>query len=152
MWLLTATGLMCSAALAAVAKPLYGASAERPKSAWMPLGLAVCLLAVAVALYAKLGRPDLAATQAVETARTTVTAPSVTALLPRLQATLREHPEDGSSWMLLAKSYRHLGRTGAARHAYDRAAALGVRQPAFEGELAVLATSTRAGNVGGMPR
>jgi cytochrome c-type biogenesis protein CcmH len=142
MSFLTATGTMCSAALAAVAHPLYRQAAGRSTSDWIPLGLTVGVLVAAAALYAELGRPDLATTQRDATGSTAVTAPSVATLLPGLEARLREHPEDGSSWMLLAKSYRHLGRIEAARHAYDRAAALGMRQPAFEGELAVLATGT----------
>jgi cytochrome c-type biogenesis protein CcmH/NrfG len=38
---------------------------------------------------------------------------------------LESNPEDGASWLLLAKSYKHLGLVPDAIAAYSRAAALG---------------------------
>lgn len=50
---------------------------------------------------------------------------SVSSLAAGLAARLREQPDDGDGWLLLAKSYVHLNRLDEARHAYARAAALG---------------------------
>lgn len=42
---------------------------------------------------------------------------------------LEENPEDGASWLLLAKSYKHLGQIPDAIAAYAKAAALGKTDP-----------------------
>jgi len=47
---------------------------------------------------------------------------------------------DGKSWLLLARSYKHLGRETEAREAYDRAAALGE----YDEGLAALANKSTA--------
>ena len=51
---------------------------------------------------------------------------SVEALVGGLETRLASDPTDGKGWLLLAKSYDHLGRGEEARHAYDKAASLGV--------------------------
>ena len=53
-------------------------------------------------------------------------APSVSSLIGGLEHRLGENPDDGRGWLLLAKSYEHLGRYEDARTAFARAAALGV--------------------------
>ena len=42
-----------------------------------------------------------------------------------LEERLRQQPEDGKGWLLLAKSYKHMGRLEEARQAYRKADALG---------------------------
>ena len=100
----------------------------------------------AVALYAAIGRPDVAAsaTSMPEASRAmTATAPrseerkaaSVTDLLAGLERRLQEDPEDAKGWLLLAKSYDHLGRHDDAAMAYEKAAGLGLADDALEARL-----------------
>lgn len=100
----------------------------------------------AVALYVAIGRPDIAAnaTAVPKASRAmTATAPrgekrkaaSVTDLLAGLEGRLQEDPEDAKSWLLLARSYDHLGRREDAAMAYERAAGLGLSDNALEARL-----------------
>jgi len=54
---------------------------------------------------------------------------SVASMVEGLAARLEMNPEDGASWLLLAKSYKHLGQIPDAIAAYARAAALGKTDP-----------------------
>ncbi len=56
--------------------------------------------------------------------------PSVSSLIGGLEARLEENPNDGRGWLLLAKSYEHLGRYDDAREAFAHAAALGATDEA----------------------
>ncbi len=56
---------------------------------------------------------------------------SVASFLPGLEAKVASDPDDGTNWLLLAKSYRHLGRTDDAQEAYAQAVALGFTDPTF---------------------
>lgn len=53
-------------------------------------------------------------------------------LLAGLEARLRQNPEDGGGWLLLAKSYHHLSRDMEAKAAYRKAVSLGKEDPALE--------------------
>ena len=102
--------------------------------------------ALAIGLYAGLGEPGLAAYdrpqstpgragsavlrgQAGELA-------SVGDMIGGLERRLESSPDDAAGWLLLAKSYQHLGRGRDARTAYERAKALGRNDPAVEAYLA----------------
>ncbi len=61
---------------------------------------------------------------------------SVESLVGGLETRLASDPSDGKSWLLLAKSYDHLGRSEEARDAYDKAASLGTTDARFEMTLA----------------
>ena len=56
--------------------------------------------------------------------------PSLSSLIGGLEARLEENPNDGRGWLLLAKSYEHLGRYDDAREAFAHAAALGATDDA----------------------
>ncbi len=62
---------------------------------------------------------------------------SVASMVDGLAARLRANPEDGKSWLLLARSYMHLQRMQEALDAYQRAASLGQ----YDKKLAELAES-----------
>lgn len=62
---------------------------------------------------------------------------SVAQLVSGLQARLEEDPDDAKGWMLLAKSYDHLGDNSKALAAYQRAVALGMSDSAMEMKLVV---------------
>jgi cytochrome c-type biogenesis protein CcmH len=87
-----------------------------------------------IALYAAIGRPDAALTEApvrpalqstVDTA-SKQKLESVDRLLAGLEERLRENPDDGKGWLLLAKSYDHVGHKEKSLAAYARARELGV--------------------------
>jgi len=62
-------------------------------------------------------------------------APPVASLLDQLEAKLRDHPDDAGGWLLLARSYEHVGRMDQARDAYRQAVVLGAEDPVFAERL-----------------
>lgn len=60
---------------------------------------------------------------------------SVAGLLVGLEERLLENPDDAKGWLLLAKSYNHLGQNEKASTAYARAAELGQTDEEFELKL-----------------
>jgi cytochrome c-type biogenesis protein CcmH len=73
-------------------------------------------------LYSHFGRPDLP--DAPLSARLQSTDPGkadVAAAIVRIEAHLRDHPEDGRGWEVIAPVYLRLGRTADARRAYAEA-------------------------------
>lgn len=63
---------------------------------------------------------------------------SVASLLHGLEARLSREPNDAEGWLLLAKSYRHLGRLDDAAAAYRRARDLGRTDASFAPSPATL--------------
>jgi cytochrome c-type biogenesis protein CcmH len=102
-------------------------------------------LLLAVGLYAAIGRPDIANNMSVPSSSPPVStrssagnggkAASVTTLLAGLEQRLQEDPDDARGWLLLAKSYDHLGRSRDAAAAYERAATLGLTDNVLEARL-----------------
>lgn len=60
---------------------------------------------------------------------------SVDNMVGGLEDRLRDNPDDGKGWLLLAKSYLHMGRMDEARDAYRKAESLGVSEPVFAAKL-----------------
>jgi cytochrome c-type biogenesis protein CcmH len=100
------------------------------------LASAIALPVFAAGLYWSLGTPAAAggvpftgdATQMTRgSSATPVSQPvgTVASMVEGLAKRLESNPEDGASWLLLAKSYKHLGLIPDAIAAYSRAAALG---------------------------
>jgi len=125
-------------ALSFAAQPLvYSYSKANAGFAKFPLLAIIVVIGFAIALYAILGAPGLVS-QTVDTGMAETTsvqgqstaardkAASVETLLAGLEERLRSNPDDGEDWLLLAKSYEHVGRNADASEAYARAAALGV--------------------------
>jgi len=96
-----------------------------------PIALIASLLPLcAVGLYALLGSPDDIGVQPVapsDSARPAADKPlgSVASMVDGLATRLEKEPNDADSWILLARSYQHLGRNADALHAYQRARDLG---------------------------
>ena len=120
----------------------------RNKRRYGPVGIAIALPLFAAALYSFVGSPQAAnyegpaspATQG-ETSTTSSTpqsVDSVASMVDGLAERLRQNPDDGKSWLLLARSYKHLRRDLEAISAYEHAAALGQ----YDEELAALADSS----------
>jgi cytochrome c-type biogenesis protein CcmH len=62
-------------------------------------------------------------------------AASVNELLTGLEQRLEENPDDAKNWLLLAKSYDHLGRHVDAADAYAKAVDLGLSDKVLEARL-----------------
>jgi cytochrome c-type biogenesis protein CcmH len=56
-------------------------------------------------------------------------------MLTGLEERLREDPSDAKGWLLLAKSYSHLGRDDDAAVAYAKASDLGLADSEFQSKL-----------------
>lgn len=123
----------------------------------VPLLVVLAATLLAIGLYAAIGRPDVASSKAEPHRSSAVKAThprgdtgskaaSVTELLSGLEQRLRDNPDDAKGWLLLAKSYDHLGRSEDATDAYDRAVALGLSDGALEARLSGEAASTVDGS------
>jgi len=69
-------------------------------------------------------------------------AASVGTLIGGLEARLESSPEDAKGWILLARSYDHLGEHDKAWNAYTRARDLGLTDTSLELKLATHVVST----------
>ena len=110
----------------------------RAKQQWTPSLLIIALPAFAILIYVTIGSPDVesAATHSTVDRSESAGVGSVSSLTVGLEARLREQPDDGDGWLLLAKSYAYLNRMDEARHAYARAAALGKTDDAVAQQVA----------------
>lgn len=129
---------MLIAAVGVVVAPL------RASRGRLSLALLVLVPVIAAGFYSSLGSPDAATAeyghQNYATAQSTIVSArsaktpvgSVASMLDGLKARLEQEPDDAGGWLLLAKSYQHLGQTEEANSAYERASALGKTDPAFE--------------------
>lgn len=152
---------MTLAAFSFVGAPLI---AHRRRSdtghAELPLLATVAVFLLAIGLYAAIGRPDLPPSPAPDGQSGMPVSPadrggvrakagSIAELVPGLEARLAADPDDAGGWLLLAKSYEHLGRTEEARRAYAKAETLGAADPAFDAVLAGAKDATDEARVTG---
>ena len=114
--------------------------------AQVPLLAVLAALLLAIGLYAAIGRPDIAKSpgpvhqSSAPTVRSDIDtndtkAASVGTLLTGLEQRLQDNPDDAKGWLLLAKSYDHLGRSRDAAAAYDKAVELGISDSTLEARL-----------------
>jgi len=126
---------MAVVAFGFVAMPLLKANR---KATLLTVAIAVPLLAAG--LYLQLGSPDaneIRHQPSQPASDESSNVGSVASMIDGLASRLSDNPDDGGSWLLLARSYRHLNRIDEAVDAYERAAALGQ----FDAELAELGSS-----------
>ena len=102
------------AAPAAVSLPARGTA----------LALALAIPLAAAALYWQLGTPAGLAPVAPTRSAGKFTAQEVEAMVAKLAARMRESPNDGTGWALLARSYLAMQRPAEALDAYEHAVAL----------------------------
>ena len=83
--------------------------------------VAVALPAAAVLLYARLGYPEASSRTHPTQRHSSAQAPntdrkvgSVASMVDDFAARLEKEPDDAGGWLLLARSYEHLGRTKEA--------------------------------------
>ena len=86
---------------------------------WTAIAVAVLVIVVAGALYAKLGSTDGLdpAKTAAQTAEQ-YTPEQVAAMLDKLASQMKDHPDDVKGWTILARNYAKLGRMDDSLNAY----------------------------------
>ena len=106
------------------------------------VGIAVLFAAVSAGTYWYVGSPQainiesatsvsaVRSQTAVSESRTSVS--SVASMVEGLAKRLQDNPDDGKGWLLLAQSYKHLGRTTDAIDAFRIAKALGMSDDELE--------------------
>jgi cytochrome c-type biogenesis protein CcmH len=115
---------------------------QPPERGVLALGVALVIPVLALALYLSHGSPDLPSYPA--SARTGVPLDQARLgdLVGKVEARLREHPEDGDGWDVIAPVYMKLARYRDAANAFTRAAQLkgeSARRLAGFAEAAVMA-------------
>lgn len=110
--------------------------------------MAVTVSLFAIGLYSALGSPQAVTAEndhaqggrssaaLVSTAKSPTSVGSVASMVDGLRARLDKKPDDADGWILLARSYEHLGRNQEAASAYDRAKQLGKTDATLEGAFA----------------
>lgn len=138
---LFATALvMTVVALAFATTPLI-ATPQRRSAGSVKLSLLgiIVVFGMGIALYGVIGQPELGNVRAegptsgmnAASSQESEKVGSVTSLLDGLETRLANNPDDAKGWLLLAKSYDHLGRSTDAKTAYEKAAALGITDAAL---------------------
>ena len=157
-----ALGGTIGAALALLIVSMSGVRVSSPRVRWALLGVALVLPALVLLGYLR-GKPTPATPPAMSlapppsldrmtaappagTGSSSAKAPSVASLVTGLEAKLRDNPGDGSGWLLLARSYDHIGRIDQARDAYRQAVVLGAEDAGLAQRLSGN-TATGAGAI-----
>ncbi len=94
------------------------------RAKWIAIALLLLIPAAAIVLYSRLGNPELAAVVASDAGNQEISEKQIAAMVAGLAARLKQHPDDGNGWTLLAHSYQALERFPEAADAYEHAAAL----------------------------
>ncbi len=138
-WVVAVT--MAVVACSFVASPLLRSSRKA-----VTIVAAVAVPLMAAGLYMQLGSPEAAnADDPIRSSQGVAVTPagservgSVASMVDGLASRLQENPDDAGSWLLLARSYQHLGRIEEANDAYKQAALLGQ----YDAELEALSSDT----------
>jgi cytochrome c-type biogenesis protein CcmH len=104
---------------AAAPRPAAASGSRAPFAA--ALVLAAALPIAALALYALLGHPDAMRTAVAPDARAPQSQGDIVAMVDKLAARMKEHPEDPTGWKLLARAYLAMGRYDEAVSAFSEA-------------------------------
>ncbi|MEC9367716.1 MAG: c-type cytochrome biogenesis protein CcmI, partial [Pseudomonadota bacterium] len=81
----------------------------------------VCLPIASLAIYLSAGNPSLPDQPLAARLESNETNQSIAALVAKVEARLREHPDDGKGWDVVAPVYLRLGRYGDAADAFEQA-------------------------------
>lgn len=97
--------------------------AAAPASSRAPIAIALVILVSVVAggLYSRLGRPDLPDEPILARASDPAATGDLGAALAKVEAHLRDHPDDGLGFKVVAPVYMHVGRFEDAANAYQEA-------------------------------
>lgn len=139
-WIVTVT--MAVMALSFLLVPVVRKQKKLTSTVWLT---AIAVPALAIGLYIALGQPNATDYTATHTNSNTDNASmasstsgnlgSVQSMLTGLEEKLNADPSDAKGWLLLAKSYAHLGRIDDAAVAYAKASELGQVDLEFEAKL-----------------
>jgi cytochrome c-type biogenesis protein CcmH len=136
-----------------IARRLLATSAESEGAASAPthsplralaLGLAVALPLAALSLYLIYGSPRLPDQPLIARLQDPASDKNLEVLVARVEARLREHPEEGEGWEVIAPVYMGWGRYADAAEAYRQSIRLLGEQPkrlASYGQALVLANN-----------
>ncbi|MFZ2852968.1 MAG: c-type cytochrome biogenesis protein CcmI [Rhodocyclaceae bacterium] len=134
-------------------QPEEGADSEgaaRPASRKTALVLLVTLPIAAAIGYALLGNPralDPAQTQA----RTPISPEQIEGMVGKLAEKLKQNPDDATGWVMLARSYKALGRFAEAAEAYSHADTVVNKDATLLADYAEVLAQTAQGNLLGKP-
>ena len=117
---------------------------SRGRRAALALGLAVPLVALSV--YLLTGNPA-----GLDPAQEGPTAAQIEAMVARLEARLRENPDDAEGWKLLGRSYAAMGRFPQAVAAYAKAAERSPRDAQLLADFADALAMARGQRLEGEP-
>ena len=109
--------------------------------------LAAAVPLAAVALYVLVGNPGAIDREA----QLHASRAQVEAMVGRLEARLRENPDDVNGWKLLGRSYGVMGRYGEAAEAYAKAAVRSPRDAQLLADLADVLAKARGQSLQGEP-
>lgn len=124
--------------------------AARPAGQKTALVLLVALPLAAAAGYALLGNPrglDPLQTQTQKRA----TPEQIAAMVGKLAEKLRQNPDDAKGWVMLARSYKSLGRFADAAEAYSHAGALVDKEAVLLADYAEMLAQASNGKLQGKP-
>ncbi|HLX30236.1 MAG TPA: c-type cytochrome biogenesis protein CcmI [Casimicrobiaceae bacterium] len=111
---------------AEIASAPEAVSRGSPRTSYIAaLILVAAIPATALVLYATFGDPGIFREQALASERQKMSAQEVVALVDKLAARMKAHPEDPTGWRLLARSYAAFGKFPEAVAAFKEAAARG---------------------------
>ena len=137
-----ATVMMAVVALSFLVFPAIQKKKKLTNAVWF---VVVAVPVLAIGLYVILGRPDATINESTHNNARPATGEkavvsssnlgSVQSMLTGLEERLAENPSDAKGWLLLAKSYEHLGRHDDAAAAYAKASELGQVDAEFESTL-----------------
>ena len=141
------TAFMACVAISFVVAPLF-----RHERRMGSASIAAILPLFAIGLYLAVGSPQAADLGSPEASPLHLasdsqsprkkTVGSVASMVDGLAERLKSNPDDGKSWLLLARSYKHLQRMPVATAAYQHAAALGE----YDEDLALMVSAAPAAN------
>lgn len=125
-------------------KPAVPAGKEAAPSRKMALLVVVLVPLLGLAGYAHLGTPE-----ALDPARTRpehrVTAGEIENMVERLAQRLQQNPDDAKGWVMLARSYKMLGRYAESAAAYGKGFAVVENEPALLADYAEMLAISSGG-------
>ncbi len=97
------------------------AEERQPGQRFAMLAVAICVPAVAVAVYVNVGSPQLPSQPFAERQQASVEDQDLASLILKVEDHLRKQPEDGRGWKIIAPAYLQQRRFRDAASAYARA-------------------------------
>ena len=127
------------------------AVAHHSRLAWpVAIVLIVLIPTAAIMLYQRLGNPAATAVADVAAGHD-VSERQIVAMVESLAQRLKERPDDGEGWVLLARSYQALGRFAEAADAYAHADALIKDDPNLLADYADVLAMAQGRRLAGKP-